>query len=154
MKRIVIAFSIALAAAASFAQETPRRMFIHSMEKDSGALAASLGLSADQKVQWDAIHSQLEASTLPLFDQRRAAEQQLQTLVEVPNPDPTAVGTQYLAMRAIDRQIFAAHQSTKQKIDAILTPDQKTKLDAIHMKMENGMEPGPMKMRHPEGTRE
>ncbi|HXH40967.1 MAG TPA: Spy/CpxP family protein refolding chaperone [Thermoanaerobaculia bacterium] len=152
MKRAAIAFSIALLAATAFAQEPPRRMFIHNMEEGNGALAESLGLSADQKVQFDAIHQQLETSIQPLLDQHRAAEHQLQALVESPNPDATAVGTQFLAMRAIDKQIRAAHEATKQKIDAILTPDQKAKFDAMHQKMEHLMGPGgPMMMRHPEG---
>jgi Spy/CpxP family protein refolding chaperone len=150
MKRIAIAFSIALLAATAFAQEPQRRMFIHNMDEGSGALAESLGLSTDQKVQFDAIHQQLEASMKPLIDQHRAAEQQLQALVEAPSPDATAVGTQFLAMRAIDKQIRAAHDATKQKIDAILTPDQKAKFDAMHAKMEH-MGPGAMMMRHPEG---
>ena len=151
MKRIVIACSIALLAATAFAQEPPRHMFIHNMEEGSGALAASLGLSADQKVQFDAIHQQLEASVKPLFDQHRAAEQQLQSLADAPSPDATAVGTQFLAMRALDKQIRAAHDSAKQKIDAILTPDQKAQFDAMHAKMEHMMEPGAMMMRHPDG---
>lgn len=151
MKRIAIAFSIALLAATAFAQEPQRRMFIHNMEEGSGALAESLGLSTDQKVQFDAIHQQLEASMKPLIDQHRAAEQQLQTLVEAPSPDATAVGTQFLAMHAIDKQIRAAHEATKQKIDAILTPDQKAKFDAMHAKMEHMGPGGPMMMHHPEG---
>jgi Spy/CpxP family protein refolding chaperone len=149
MKRIAIAFSIALLAATAFAQE-PCRMFIHNMEEGSGALAASLGLSADQKTQFDAIHQQLEASVKPLLDQHRAVEQQLNALVESPNPDATAVGTQFLAMRTIDKQIKAAHEATKQKIEAILTPDQAAKFDAMHTKMG----PGAMVMHHPEGSRE
>ena len=98
-------------------------------------------------------HQQLDASVKPLFDQHHAAEQQLQAAVDVTNPDPTAVGRAFLAMRAIDKQIQAAHESTHAKLTAILTPDQKAKFDAMHSKMEHG-EPGPMMMRHHDGARE
>ena|ERR1022692_4047524 len=149
MKRIVIALFITVVAVAAFAQDPPLPGFKRHMIATGDEMASALGLSADQKTQWDAIHQQLGASVKPLFLQHRVAEDQLQVLVEATNPDPTAVGTQFLAMRAIDKQIKAAHESTKAKIDAILTPDQKTKLDAMHSKMEGG--PGMMMMHPPEG---
>jgi len=155
MKRIVIALFVAVVAVAAFAQDGPHpgMMKRHmGMGPHGDELVAALGLSADQKTQWDAIHQQLEASVSPLFHQHRAAEEQLQALVEASNPDATAVGKQFLAMRAIDKQIQAAHEATKSKIEAILTPDQKTKLEALHHKMEGG--PEMMRMHHPEGVRQ
>ena len=155
MKKIVIALSIAIIAAIAFAQEPRHRVFVHSMEGDSAACASSLGLNADQKTQWDAIHQQLQASVKPLHDQHRAAEQQLHALAESSSPDATAVGSQFLAMRTIDKQIFAAHESAKQKIAAILTPDQKSKLDAIHEGMEHGDQgPAMMRVHHSECSRD
>ena len=159
MKRIVIALLITIVAVAAFAQEPEhpgmmKHRLAMGMGPGSDELATALNLSTDQKVQWDAIHSQLAASVKPLFGQHQAAEQQLQALVEASNPDPTAVGTQFLAMRAIDKQIQAAHESTHAKLTAILSPDQKAKFDAIHAKMENG-EHGPMMMmRHHDGANE
>jgi Spy/CpxP family protein refolding chaperone len=151
MKRIItIALAITVVATIALAQEPPRQFLKH-IGPDGDAMATALGLSADQKTQFDAIHQQLEASVKPLLDQHRAAEQQLQALAEAPSPDATAVGTQFLAMRALDKQIRAAHDSAKQKIDAILTPDQKAQFDAMHAKMEHLMGPGAMMMRHPEG---
>ncbi|HXA15948.1 MAG TPA: Spy/CpxP family protein refolding chaperone [Thermoanaerobaculia bacterium] len=148
MKRIVIALSVALVATLALAQE-PRRVFIHGGIEGEGIVSA-LNLSTDQKVQWDSIHQQLEASMQPLINQHRAAEQQLNTAANASNPDATTVGQAFLAMRAIDKQIKAAHESVKSQIDAILTPDQKAKFDAIHAKMEGEHGAMPM-MRHLEG---
>lgn len=140
---LVTALSMVILATAAFAQDTIR--IRRDMAPGGDELASALNLSTDQKVQWDAIHQQLEASVTPLFAQHRDAEIQLNVLVDSSNPDPTAVGRQYLAMRAIGLQIKTAHEATRSKIDAILTPDQKAKFDAIHARMENG-EHGPMIM--------
>ena len=150
MKRIVIALSVALVATLALAQEQ-RRVFLHGPGMEREGIVSALNLSTDQKVQWDSIHQQLEASMQPLFDQHHAAEQQLNTAASASSPDATTVGRAYLAMRDIDKQIKAAHESAKSKIDAILTPDQKAKFDAIHVKMEGEHGPMMLKMHHPDG---
>ena len=152
MKRITtIALALTIVTTVVFAQEKPPQFMKRGMGPGGEGLASVLGLSADQKTQWDAIHQQLGASIKPLFMQHRAAEEKLQSLVEAPTPDAAAVGTQFLAMRAIDKQIQAAHEATKQKIDAILTPDQKAKFDSIHERMDRGDGPPMMRMHHQEG---
>ncbi|HEX3071510.1 MAG TPA: Spy/CpxP family protein refolding chaperone [Thermoanaerobaculia bacterium] len=154
MKKTIVVLVAALSIAAfAFAQEPEhpgmmKHRLAMGMGPGAGEIASALNLSTDQKVQWDAIHSQLEASVKPLFDQHHAAEQQLQAAADATNPDATAVGRAFLAMRAIDKQIQSAHESTHAKLTAILTPDQKAKFDAMHAKMEMG---GPMMMRHHEG---
>jgi Spy/CpxP family protein refolding chaperone len=153
MKRIAIAVSLALVATFALAQE-PRKVFMHGPGMESDHVSSALNLSTDQKVQWDAIHQQLEVSVQPLFEQHHAAEQQLNAAANASNPDATAVGQAYLAMRAIDKQIKAAHESTRSKIDAILTPDQKAKFDALHAEMEHGGPGQMMKMRHFDGAHE
>ncbi|MGH9421418.1 MAG: Spy/CpxP family protein refolding chaperone [Thermoanaerobaculia bacterium] len=154
MKKIIVALAITAIASFAFAQEPPHRMPFHDMKVESGAIADSLGLAADQKVQWEAIHQQLDATMSTLKLQIGPAERQLESLANASNPDATAVGKQFLALHALQQQIKAAHDAAKSKIDAILTPDQKAKFDAMHQEM---MEHGPMmmKMRHPEpGVRE
>jgi Spy/CpxP family protein refolding chaperone len=150
MKKIIIVLSTALVATLAFAQEH-RKVMIHEMAHDSGAIAAELGLSADQKTQFDAIHQQIQAAAQPLGEQISAAEDQLHALADSANPDATAVGRQFLALHDLQKQMKALHESAKKKVDAILTPDQRTKFDAMAAHMEHG----PMMMRHPEpGSRE
>ena len=137
MKRIAIVLSLVLVATLAIAQEPPqRRVFVHGPGMEGEGIVTALNLSTDQKVQWESIHQQLEASMQPLLNQHRAAEQQLSAAADASNPDATAVGRAYLAMRDVGKQIKAAHESAKAKIDAILTPDQKAKFEAIHNKME------------------
>jgi Spy/CpxP family protein refolding chaperone len=151
MKRIVLALCITVAASLAIAQEP--RMKMRMMGPDPGEIAATLGLSADQKVQWDSIHQQLQASVEPLHHQLMAAHEQLEALASSSNPDATAVGKQFLAVRSIENQVKAAHEAAHAKLTAILTPDQKAKFDALHHDMaHNKME---MHMRHPEpGSRD
>jgi Spy/CpxP family protein refolding chaperone len=151
MKRIVIALCITAATTFAVAQEVHMKM--RHMGPDPGEIAATLGLSAGQKAQWDAIHEQLQASAEPLHQQLRAAHEQLESLASSSNPDATAVGTQFLAARSIEKQLKAAHESAHQKLTAILTPDQKTKFESLHHEMGHG--PMEMHMRHPEpGSRD
>jgi Spy/CpxP family protein refolding chaperone len=154
MKRIALALSLALVATLAIAQE-PRRVFMHGPGIGGVDIVSALNLSTDQKVQFEAVHRQLEASMQPLFEQHHAAELQLNAAADSSNPDAASVGRAYLALRAVGKQIKDAHESAKSKIDAILTPDQKAKFDAVHAEMEHG-EHGPMmmKMHHPDGTRE
>jgi Spy/CpxP family protein refolding chaperone len=152
MKRIVLALCIAAAASLAVAQE-PHAMKMRMMGPDPGEIAATLGLSADQKVQWDSIHQQLQASVEPLHHQLMAAHEQLESLASSSNPDATAVGKQFLAARAIEKQVKAAHEAAHAKLTAILTPDQKAKFDSLHHEMGHG--PMEMHMRHPEpGSRD
>jgi len=151
MKRIVLALCITAAAAFAVAQE-PHMMMRH-MGPDPGEIAATLGLSAGQKAQWDTIHQQLQATVEPLHQQLASAHEQLESLASSSNPDATAVGTQFLAVRAIEQQVKAAHDAAHQKLSAILTPDQKAKFDSLHKEMGHG--PMEMHMRHPEpGSRD
>ena len=152
MKRIVLALCITAAASFAIAQE-PHAMKMRMMGPDPAEIAATLGLSADQQAQWDSIHQQLQASVEPLHHQLMAAHDQLESLASSSNPDATAVGKQFLAVRSIENQVKAAHEAAHAKLTAILTPDQKAKFEALHHDMaHNKME---MHMRHPEpGSRD
>jgi len=154
MKKTVVVLAATLSmliiATVASAQEPERQVFMRHPGGGGEHIVSALNLSTDQKVQWDAIHQQLEASVKPLIEQHHAAEQRLNAAVDASNPDATEVGRAFLAMRAIDKQIKAAHESTKAKVSAILTPDQKAKFDAMHSEMRHG-EPGMtmFKMQHP-----
>jgi Spy/CpxP family protein refolding chaperone len=155
MKRIVLALCITAAASLALAQGNIQEphMKMRMMGPDPGEIAATLGLSTDQKVQWDSIHQQLQASVEPLHQQLMTAHQQLESLASSSNPDATAVGKAFLAARAIEQQVKAAHESAHSKLTALLTPDQKAKFDSLHHDMAHG--PMEMHMRHPEpGSRD
>ena len=89
MKRIVLALCITAAASLAIAQEPHMKMRM--MGPDPGEIAATLGLSTDQKVQWDSIHQQLQASVEPLHQQLRAAHEAAHSkLTAILTPDQKA----------------------------------------------------------------
>ena len=129
---------LCITAAASFAvaQDVHMKM-MHAMGPNPDEIASTLGLSTDQKVQWDSIHQQLEANVGPLFQQLETAHRQLESLASASNPDATAVGKQFLAARAIEQQVKAAHEAAHQKLAARGTRSQELKrrrVDCGHAK--------------------
>ena len=136
MKRTIPLLALTLITTLALAQQPRRPM---PMDGPGGPdrgprpdIAAFLGLTSDQKTQFDALHESLRTTVEPLFDRKREAEEQLHALVDAAKPDATAIGNQVLAMKAIDDQIKAAHDATKTKIEAILTADQRLKFEALH----------------------
>jgi Spy/CpxP family protein refolding chaperone len=136
MKKILIALAFVLVATIAIAQH-PSRMMVHGGPGGPGGpggcgdVVKFLGLSADQQTQVEALHEQAHASVEPLFAQKETAHDQLLALADAANPDPAAVGRQFLAVRAIDQQIKAVHESTMKKVETLLTPEQKTKFEAF-----------------------
>ncbi len=94
-------------------------------------IAEILQLTPDQKVQFDSIHQELASTVKPLFDQSKAAHDQLRALLDAANPDVAAIGTQALAAHNLEKQIAAAHHAAIQKVTAILTSEQKAKFEVI-----------------------
>src|ERR1041385_4103928 len=111
MKRItVITISLIAIATMALAQQ-PRRPG----PPPPRQLAQFLGLTADQQTQIDALHQSLRGTIDPLFEQKRAEDEKLHTMIEAANPDATAIGKQVLAVHAIDEQIKSAHDAMDQK---------------------------------------
>jgi len=138
MKRLTLTIVlITLTASIAIAQQ-PRRM-----GPPPPRLNEFLNLTAAQESQIDALHESLRATIDPLFEQKRAAEDQLRALAESASPDPTAVGKQFLAVHAIDLQIRSAHDAMDQKVAALLTSDQKVKFDAFNAVRRMGPPPPP-----------
>ena len=137
--KVLATLSLVVAVTAGVALAQPHRIMVHGggpggpegAEMHSCEAPDFLNLTADQKAQWDALHADLKKSVEPLFAQQRAAHDALHTALESANPDPTALGQQLLAIHAIERQIKSAHDAVEAKVAAILTPEQKLKLDAL-----------------------
>ena len=134
MKRIVILTLILMTAATvASAQMPPREMVDRA--------AHFVGLTADQQAQWDAWQKDFFTSVQPLFEQRRTAHQNVESLLNATPSDACAIGNAAIAAHAVDTQLKAAHDAFKTKMESILTPDQKTKLEAF-LAAEHPPEPG------------
>jgi hypothetical protein len=94
-------------------------------------LSAYLNLTADQKVTWEAAHSDFQAAAAPLHQKSREARTNLETVLRAQS-DACTVGSAFLAVRAVEDQMAAAHDALKARVESVLTTDQKSKLEALH----------------------
>jgi Spy/CpxP family protein refolding chaperone len=92
-------------------------------------LAARLGLSDDQKAQWQAMREKGRDGMKPLFENARQAHKAFRRTLEAANPDPLAVGEAALAAHAAERKLHDAQQSAFEELKSILTPEQREKLE-------------------------
>lgn len=142
MKRITLFIAlITLAATIAIAQQ-PRRMGPGGPPPPP-RLNEFLNLTPSQETQIDALHDSMRTTLDPLFEQKRAEDEKLHSMIESANPDATAIGKQVLAIRAIDQQIKAAHDAMDQKISALLTADQRVKFEALIAMRRMGPPPPP-----------
>jgi Spy/CpxP family protein refolding chaperone len=89
-------------------------------------LGKYLQLTPDQVTAWKQIDSDTAATIEPLVTQARDLRKQIAAAT-----DPVEVGKLTVSLRAVGDQIRAARQSTKTKLAATLTPEQKTKYEAF-----------------------
>lgn len=121
--RLIAALAILAVAAAAFAQPAaPPRARI---------LAKVLDLTPDQIAAWKQIESDAAATIKPLATSARETRQQLQAALQAPSPDPAAVGRLAIALHATREQIKNVRADVHAKLVATLTPEQKTKFDAL-----------------------
>ena len=66
-----------------------------------------------------------------LRQEGRAAREALRTAAKSETPDPAAVGTAFLRVDAHRKALRAERESSRQKLEALLTPEQRAKLEGI-----------------------
>jgi Spy/CpxP family protein refolding chaperone len=137
MRRTLTAAAVVLAAVgwlgvarAERPEGPPRgREFGPGFGPDAGMWAERLHLSEEQRAQIEALWENDRQATRPLFEAARETHEAFREALEAPNPDPTAVGQAALAMRAADRKVRAAREAGLEAIKAILTPEQRERLE-------------------------
>ena len=136
MKRLLTILSIVVAATVVIAQEPNHEM---------SEITEALQLTPSQVSVWQAAHDEFRTSTAPLFEKQRTIGRQLEKDLKS-SVDACTLGNELVAQQAVSDQIRAAHDALKAKLAATLTPEQKTKFDAIASMHER--HPGMMKERH------
>jgi hypothetical protein len=132
MKRIGITiFSILILALASVALSQPRPPHggpagAPPPPPSPEALANYLGLTTDQRAQWQAAHESFETAIEPLREKIEAIEPQMQQ-----TSDACTLGTMMLTVRSAQDAIKAQHDALDAKLAATLTAEQKLKFDAF-----------------------
>jgi Spy/CpxP family protein refolding chaperone len=94
-------------------------------------LARYLGLNEEQQASWKSLHEQHQTDMQPMRDEGRDLHQKLKETMNAPSPDPAAVGTAMLALKQHREKVEAAEKAFRDQLEALLTPDQKAKFEAL-----------------------
>jgi Spy/CpxP family protein refolding chaperone len=94
-------------------------------------LRAVLGFTDAQLAQLHALLDSRRAAGEARRAPLESAHKALHDAVEATTPDPTAIGNAVLAVRALEKQAQAANDAFKTAFAAILTDEQKAKLEQI-----------------------
>jgi Spy/CpxP family protein refolding chaperone len=110
-------------------------------------LAEYLGLDAQQQAAVRQLHEQQRETMKPLREEGGALRRKLREATEAEKPDAQAVGEATLALKAHRERIKAERTAFEQKLVALLTPEQKQKLEALKAARE--LDRGPRGGRRP-----
>jgi Spy/CpxP family protein refolding chaperone len=102
------------------------------MERHLEYMADELKLTTEQRESARKLHADSSARAEALHEQMRAAHDEVETLLESPNPDPTALGQKMLAAREARNQMKALHEELFGQFRALLDAEQQKKLDEMH----------------------
>jgi Spy/CpxP family protein refolding chaperone len=94
-------------------------------------LADYVGLSDEQRATWKSLHEQHKTEMAPLRQEGRDLRERLRSAMNVPNPDPTAVGQATLAMKQHREKVKASEEAFEARLTSTLNDDQKAKFDAF-----------------------
>jgi Spy/CpxP family protein refolding chaperone len=94
-----------------------------------GHVPEGLGLSDEQKAQWQELRQKNREALRPLVESARQAHKAYRDALEAANPDAATVGNAALAARAADEKLREARQASFKELKSILTPEQLEKLE-------------------------
>jgi Spy/CpxP family protein refolding chaperone len=100
-------------------------------EHRGARLAEYLGLDAQQKAALQQLQQQHRDEMKPLWDEGRELRSKLRAATEAEKPDAQAVGEATLALKAHRERMKADRAAFEQKLEGLLTPDQKQKFEAL-----------------------
>lgn len=95
------------------------------------AISRYLGLTPDQNEQAKALRADLKDAVDPLADQAQALHEQIAAALEADNPDACAIGALRIEIYDVYEQIRDERDEFEAAFEAILTPDQLAKWEAL-----------------------
>jgi len=134
----------ALAAGAALAQPAPGGQ--NRLAQGIRAALSTLDLSDAQKEKIKAIFESHKEEGAALRARTKADREALKAAASAAKPDPAVVGAAFLKVRADGEAAKATMKAVRAEIDAVLTPEQRAKLDgwiAAHRQMRGGLRGGP-----------
>ena len=136
---LIVAGALAAGTAIAQAQPAPGRF-----TRGIRAAMATLDLSDAQKVKVKAIFVSHQDDGMAFRAQAKADRESLKAVASAAKPDAALVGAAFLKVRADGQAAKARVKAVRAEIDAILTPEQRAKLDgwiAAH-RQQRGMRRG------------
>lgn len=95
------------------------------------ALRNQLGLTDQQVQQLTQLRREQEQVLQPLRQQIQEKAKALRDLMAAPSPDPAVVGSLTLELRNLRQQVRQTNETYHERALAVLTPEQKTKLENL-----------------------
>lgn len=93
-------------------------------------LTKDLGLSESQTAEVKALRERDDAASRDRWTKERALNDELEKLIAAPEPDRGAIAEKTKAILELRSQAFETHVEQRLAFRQILTPEQRTKLDA------------------------
>lgn len=154
-KRILFSVlaALVLVAGAALAGEHVKRVMVHGgggphMMHGGPAFAQELGLSDEQKEAAKQIHQEIWAKVEPIAEQHHKQFEEIHSLLDAGNANATEIGQKVIAAHATMKQVEALHEEGMERFKALLTEEQKAKLEELekeHPFPHHGMR---MRIRH------
>jgi Spy/CpxP family protein refolding chaperone len=104
----------------------------HGMGDMVGFLTKALDLTGEQKAAAQKIHDEIAAKAKSLMEKHHQQMEEVHTLLDGANPDPTEIGQKMIAAHATGEQLKALHEDAMARFSTVLTPEQLAKLKTIH----------------------
>jgi Spy/CpxP family protein refolding chaperone len=95
-------------------------------------MARALELSEEQKAAFRELLEQQRSQIQALREQMHENHQKLTDALEGDDPDPAAIGQLVIQGQALRKQAEALRKQGSQALRALLTPEQRTKFDALN----------------------
>ena len=96
-----------------------------------GRMAEYLELSDQQRESARQLFQSYAEKVRPMREGQRGVREQLRTALDAPNPDPAQVGRLMIQIHDAREQVRAARKEMDRSFAALLTPEQRTKYDAL-----------------------
>ncbi len=94
-------------------------------------VASFLGFTDAQTAQFGDLLNQFQTTVYGLQTQITVRQAQLDALLSQPNPNPAVIGSLFLQIHALQQQVAQAIQSFQSQFAALLTDEQRQKVQAV-----------------------
>lgn len=128
--------ALVLVTGAALAGEHFKQVMVHGegagrMMHGGPAFGEALDLTAEQKEAAKQIHEEIWAKVEPVMEQHHQQFEEIHTLLDAGNVNATEIGQKVIAAHASMKQIEALHEEGMERFKALLTEEQKAKLETL-----------------------